>query len=95
MSEIGIVTKLVVTWLTVLFVFFSVDDCMHVIWMYKNVYKKDITHEEKTHYMLMTHHNKSKRIHAIYELVVNIFFTATFIIITLLFVAFSVVLWFF
>ena len=95
MSEIGIVIKLVVTWLTVLFVFFSVDDCMHVIWMYKNAYKKDITHEEKTHYMLMTHHNKSKRICAIYELVVNIFFTATFIIITLLFVAFSVVLWFF
>ncbi len=95
MSETGIVAKLVVTWLTVLLVFLNVDNCMHIVWMYKNVYKKDITHEEKTHYMLMTHHNKSKRRHAIYYLIVDIFFTASFIIITLLFVAFSVALCFF
>ena len=84
MSEIGIVYKLVVTWLTVMLTFLNISNSRFLVWMYKNIFKEELRSS-----------NKSKRTDAILDLVVLMMADVSLIIINLLLIAFSVVLWFF
>ena len=46
-EEIGIVTKLVVTWSTVFCVFLNIFICRTEIWMYKNMFKEELRSSNK------------------------------------------------
>ena len=83
-EEIGIVTKLVVTWSTVFCVFLNIFICRTEIWMYKNMFKEELRSS-----------NKFKITDAILGLVLFTMANVSLLIINLLLIVGSVEAWFF